>query len=264
MRTLFVAWQSPSRIWFTIGMLEVDGPQERYRFAYTGGALDAERQEGFRPLHSFPSFHQVYASDELFPFFQNRVLSSSRSDFLDYLHSLDLDSNNQDPIAILQLTGGKRETDEFEVFPKIEPDADGKFRCRFFLHGWRYMNEAARNAVVGLEHGTKLGVCIELTNPRTGLALLLTADPYNFVGWAPRYLVPELIRGTAGLEVSAEVVRVNVTAPNNRRVLVEFCGRVADYEPMSSPEFSPLANLRSAEARSIRATQSGPDAMEMA
>jgi hypothetical protein len=179
-------------------------------------------------------------SNELFPMFKNRVLDSRRKDFGDYLQTLALD--HYDPIAMLAITGGGRQTDSFEVFPKIEKKADDSFCCRFFLHGLRYMSKLAQTRSMGLHEGEELGVSIELTNPKTGLAIQLTSEDYEFVGWAPRYLVSDLLKAIADVsKIRATVIRVNSDdVPMNRRVLVEFQGQLpSEFEPMASEQFQP-------------------------
>ena len=60
------------------------------------------------------------------------------------------------------------------------------------------------------------------------------------IGWAPRYLVGDLIDViNRHPEVSAAVVRVNeYGAPLARRILVELKGRLpVGYEPMSGRQF---------------------------
>jgi hypothetical protein len=241
MSTLFVAWQAPAptRAWFPIGRLDV-GNDHDFLFRYTQGALDAERESGFRPLVSFPEFTGRYESSELFPLFKNRVLDPSRKDFAEYLGWLDLDPQHADPIEILGLTGGERQTDSLEVFPRIVKHADRSFSCRFFLHGLRHVSTPAREKANDLAPGSALQIAVELNNPMGGLAIQLqTADGY-MIGWAPRYLVRDLIDViNEHPEVSATVVRVNeFGAPLARRILIELKGRLpADYEPMSSAQF---------------------------
>jgi hypothetical protein len=238
MSTLFVAWQSPSRAWFPIGRLDVENHHD-YIFRYTQGALDAERESGFKPLMSFPDFGNRYEATELFPLFKNRVLDPSRKDFAEYLGWLDLDPTNSDPIEILGLTGGERQTDSIEVFPKIIKQADQSFVCRFFLHGLRHVSEPARVKANELKPGNALQIAVELNNP-TGLAIQLQTNDCYLIGWAPRYLVRDLIKViNVHPDVSATVVRVNeFGAPLARRILIELKGRLpADYEPMSGPQF---------------------------
>lgn len=243
MKTLFLAWQAPDvRQWFPVGRLEADVEHSNYVFQYTRGAIDAQRG-GFHPIASFPRLEDRYQSDELFPMFKNRILGSQRKDFSEYLRSLDLERD--DPIEILSITGGERQTDSFEVFPKIERQPDNSFHCRFFLHGLRHMTENAQERSLTLCPGESLGVSVELTNPKTGLAIQLTSSDYAFVGWAPRYLVGDLLQAIAQTQrIEAKVVRVNAAdVPANRRVLVELAGVLPEgFEPMAGDSFLPVAS----------------------
>jgi len=67
---------------------------------------------------------QDYRSMELFPLFRNRVIAHGRPDRAAYLQNLDLPEGAA-PAEILSVNGGARVTDSFEVFPKLEQDADG-------------------------------------------------------------------------------------------------------------------------------------------
>src|SRR5712692_7437913 len=133
MNSLFLAWQAPTRAFFPVGLLNADRARSHYVFQYTNGALRAKKLVGFQALPAFPKLRARYEASELFPLFKNRVLDPSRRDFADYLRSLDLDPQNPDPIEILAISGGARQTDSLEVFPKIEKSQDNTFACRFFL-----------------------------------------------------------------------------------------------------------------------------------
>ncbi len=245
MRTLFVAWQTPnpSRRWFPIGQLDADAEHHDYVFRYTQGALNAHEMAGFEPLLSFPKFETRYESSELFPLFQNRVMGSHRKDFGDYLSWLDLDKSNYDPIEVLALTGGERQTDSLEVFPRVEKKPDGTFSCRFFLHGLRHVSEAGRIRAEGLQAKEHLQIALEMNNPATGLAVQLQSADGHMLGWAPRYLVKDLVGAMVEFtELSATVIRSNPQdAPLARRLLIEMTGRLpASVVPMSSEEFIPV------------------------
>jgi len=248
MSTLFLAWQdtNSSRLWYPIGKLEAESGQGPFRFTYTKGAEKAHAQSKMPPLESFPDFHATYESDVLFPLFQNRLLQSGRADFAEYLRVLDLDTTNPDPLEILALTEGKRQTDNLEVFPKITRSNDGSFRCRFFVHGWRHVGDAGRSRIETLKPGDPLRVAIELNNPATGLAVQLQASEYQIIGWTPRYLVIDLMQiiNNSYQNIRAKVVRVNHDFPASmqQRVLVELSGIYPyEFEPMSSEEFQTIA-----------------------
>ena len=242
MRTLYVAWQAPSpvRAWFPIGQLEAEPRKPVYVFRYTKGALRAHKETGFEPLPAFPRFRQRYESGELFPLFQNRVLGSKRKDFAEYLRWLDLD-RNADPIEILARTGGERQTDNLEVFPRLQKDKEGTFSCRFFLHGLRYVSDAARERAALLKPLEKLQVAVELNNPATGYAVQLQSQDCHLLGWAPRYLVSDLV-SAASNKISAAIIRFNNdSAPSARRILVELKGHLPHGKtPMNGPDFKPL------------------------
>ena len=126
---------------------------------------ETRRKEiGFSPLIDFPWSHRDYRSSELFPLFRNRVIAKGRPDRTDYLSYLDL-SQNATPVEILSVNGGSRVTDAYEVFPKLEKDADGYFTCRFFLHSWRHANKEAQERIDYLKPEEELYVTLELTNP---------------------------------------------------------------------------------------------------
>lgn len=62
------------------------------------------------------------------------------------------------------------------------------------------------------------------------------------IGWAPRYLVQDLIGCVPyAPELTAHVGRINPDAPLNQRILVDYAGRVpVGHQPMSTPDFKPL------------------------
>ncbi|MGE0810553.1 MAG: HIRAN domain-containing protein [Bradyrhizobium sp.] len=245
-KTLFLAWQDKrlTRAWFPVGRLDVRANRATYRFRYTKGAQSARERAGFEALLDFPELDRAYEASELFPLFKNRVISANRSDFGDYLKMLDL-PETAEPAEILEVGGGYRATDSFEVFPKIVRRPDGFFCCRFFLHGARHVNEVAMKRIDDLKPGEPLYVTLELTNPSSRFAVQIQTTDYYMIGWAPRYLVNDLVGAIARSpdDYRAEVVRVNpAPAPSKQRLLVELTGRWPDYEPMSDGDFAPLVH----------------------
>ena len=242
-RTLFLAWQDKeTRQWFPVGRLDADVSVPSYCFRYTGGANRAKREASFPLLIEFPDLQKVYPSPELFPVFQNRVMNRSRPDFADYLRCLDL-PQKADPIEVLRVSGGYRVTDAYEVFPKLIKREDGSFTCRFFLHGWRYVAQAAQEQLNELTPGEKLHMTLELTNPAGGLAVQMQTTDYHMIGWTPRYLVKDLTAAMfeAPDAYRAEVVRINPQpAPSKQRVLIEMTDNWGQHEPMTGEDFNPL------------------------
>ena len=243
-RTLFLAWQNEPRIreWFPIGRLDADVERSMYRFRYTGGAERARQKVGLPWLLDFPEPEQDYRASDLFPLFQNRVMAPSRPDFADYLRTLDL-SPNADPIDILSANGGHRVTDPFRVFPKILKHDDGSFVWRFFLHGWRHAGDLARERLDTLQEGEKLRVSLEPANQNDTPAVQLQTTDCQMIGWAPRYLSPDL---AAGGKYEARVARVNPMvhgAPLRQRISIKMRCRWENHEPMSGHDYTPLIDL---------------------
>ena len=246
MKTLFLAWQDTTRTrsWFPIGRLDADVLHSNYKFFYTHGAEVAHDRAGLTPLDAFPEFGKIYESAELFPLFKNRVVTPQRGDFSEYLRQLDLDPADAGPLEILAISGGRRETDSLEVFPKIQRNADGGFNSRFFMHGWRHVNAAAQEKLKSIKAGDPLVVSVELNNPASGVALQLETSDYHMIGWTPRYLVLDLVKaiGESPSQISAKVIQVNPPpAPANQRYLICLKGHWPEnYEPMSTTEFQPI------------------------
>ena len=254
MKTLFLAWQHTrpnpgqrpvTRAWYPIGQLEAEPDKSFYRFNYTEGARRAASEAGFAPLEAFPELGRTYESADLFPVFRNRLIQPGRDDYREYVERLGLASDETDPMEILAVSGGTRQTDNLEVFPKIRKHHDGSFSCRFFLHGWRHVSTAAQTRLETLKAGDPLRVCLELNNPATGAAIQLqTADDYHMLGWAPRYLLGDMLATLAHAphDLEASVVRLNPPpAPGNQRVLVELGGRFDEgFQPMTGGDFRPL------------------------
>ena len=243
-RTLFLAWQDKtSRRWFPVGRLDADVERPLYRFCYTGGAKRAQDEAHFIPLSEFPDLKREYESSYLFPSFGNRVMARGRPDRDHYLRTLGLPSN-ADPIEILTVSGGYRVTDAYEVFPKLVKGADGRFTCRFFLHGWRYVTPGGQARIDSLKQGDRLYLALELTNPVTVLAVQIQTTDYHMLGWAPNYLVYDLAAAAQSpRDYEAEVVRVNPQpSPSRQRVLIEMRGRWDEHEPMTQSDFRTLRN----------------------
>ena len=242
-RTLFLAWQdNGSRQWFPVGRLDADVDRAEFRFRYTGGAERAQREVGFPLTVEFPGLKEDYRASELFPLFKGRIMTPGRPDFADYLKTLDLRAE-ADPVEILAVDGGYRVTDTFEVFPKIDKGADGGFRCRFFLHGWRYANQSAQGRLDRLVPYEGLHVSLELTNLAAPLAVQIQTRDYHVIGWAPRYLVRDLMMAVAEGpgNCTAQVVRLNpLPAPSRQRLLIELTGNWGGHEPMTDDDFRPL------------------------
>ncbi len=221
MKTLFVAWHStepnnPS--WGPVGRLDFDG--QVYRFCYTQGARVLR---GFQPFEEMPDLDQVYESETLFPLFSNRLLSSSRSEYEAFLRWGDFaPGESPDPLAILGVTEGIRQTDAIEVFPCPAPGETG-YVNKFFLHGIRWMPPAAIDRANQLNQNDKLIVMHDPSNQYDHNAVAVYTDTERtLIGYVPRYLardVLKLLKECDCESIELVVQRVNRDAPLQHRVL---------------------------------------------
>ena len=203
--------------------LEHDG--HLYRFCYVQGA----RKPGFRPFAQMENMEQIYESEALFPLFANRLLSQSRPEYEHYLRWSGFDADNPpDPIVVLGVTEGIRQTDAVEVFPCPVPDAEGCYFNKFFLHGIRWLPAAAAERISKLIDGERLKLMLDLQNEHDPRAVAVRTESERMqIGYVPRYLahdVWQLVQMCDVDFIKLYVVRVNLDAPlQEPRTLPHAC-----------------------------------------
>ncbi len=247
MTTLFLAWQDErSRRWFPVGRLtQNEVERKKYEFAYVRGAEQAKESARFVEIPGFPKLDVQYRASELFPAFRYRLMNPSRPDRPEYLRQLGIGVNDWDAVTELSLSGGRIQSDRFETFPAIRPDADGRFQAQFVLHGLRHTNPNGVEASEKLEVGDELRLAFELNNPVATHGILVYTHDYHMLGWLPRYLVDGMHKDNAWMvvDVSVKVAQVNHGAPLSHRLLLDFIGRLPEgFNPMRDLEqYQPIA-----------------------
>ena len=245
-KSLFVAWRSGEHVhqgWGPVGRLDFDG--STYRFSYTQGARELE---GFSPFAQMGDLTKVYESKILFPLFANRLLSKSRPEYEAFLRWGGFASDDApDPIAILSVTEGIRQTDQIEVFPCPVPDVDSCFLSKFFVHGIRWMDNSALDRIERLKSDEKLYLMLDVGNEYDKNAVALRTDTDRaMVGYVPRYLARDVQRLTQDCEpeyLSIAVDRVNSDAPLRHRILcrMKACWPTG-FQPCTGESFSPISS----------------------
>lgn len=245
-RSLFIAWKSEDIMggkWGPIGIL--DYQESGYRFVYTKGA---RMLNGFHPFPEMPDFNEVYESELLLPFFANRLMTPSRPEYKTYLEWGGFDPKNPpDPLVILSVTEGRRATDSFEIFSCPSPDADGFYINKFFLHGVRWMPQAALERIDALQSGESLGLMLDISNQYDKNAVAVsTCDVENrfMIGYVPRYLardVRHICQHSDPDFIAVTVDRVNPDAPFQQRLLCRMRALWNNgFRPCSGEEFAPI------------------------
>jgi len=244
MNALFVAWRfgdADKGSWLPVGRLEYDG--QLFRFFYTRGA---KMSAGFRPFSQMERLDNIYESEALFPLFANRLLSPSRPEYEAFLRWGDFDPNNPpDPIALLGVTEGIRQTDAIEVFPCPVPDLDGCYVNKFFLHGIRWMAPAAVERITHLKPDDRLYAMPDPCNEADPNAVAVrTKEEPMMIGYVPRYLaqdIRKLLEHCDPKSIDLFVQRVNRDAPLQHRVLCRMHACWPDgFLPCSDDAFLPI------------------------
>jgi hypothetical protein len=240
---LFVAWQDTlSRGIYPVARLRVAEAEEpRYEFRYIRGALEA-KSRGFVEFDSFPELERTYRSDELFPFFKNRVMPPSRPDYAGYVAELGLAVETADPLDLLARSGGVRATDRLEIYAAPRQDADASV-WHFLLRGVRHLPPTTEERIRRLEPGDRLYVMRDVQNQHNPRALLLRSDDKINLGYIPDLLVDDLAQLDLALEsFLVTVAQVNPPpAPVQHRVLCRLYARwPAGRLPFTSERFVPL------------------------
>lgn len=248
MSAVFLAWRDPNtRGWFPIGRLGFEG--QLFEFIYTKGMLAAQASVAFKPLPSFPDPYARYLSTELFPLFSNRLPSPSRPEFLSFIEWIGAPESPNDPIAMLGLSGGRRVTDTFEMFPHPVKGESGGFHIRFFLHGLSHMSTESQRRADHLRVGERLLLQHDFQNPFDPRALMVRTaenspnDLYS-LGYCPRYLIDDLFEVIRSNPKEAVVTVVKVNAPPAPTWFRVLCSLSAvwplGYQPFSGEQYQPV------------------------
>lgn len=243
-KTLYVAWRNPhKRSWYVVGQLSEEAGV--YTFQYTQGAKTAHQ---FDPFIGMDDLTRRYRSRQLFPVFQNRVLSEKRAEYPQFIRWLGLDEEQaKHPLNMLARSGGRRVTDHLQMFAMPQFDAQGRFELYFFLHGLAYRGEEVLKRARGMQMGDRLTLRAEEENLHDKQALAIYAEqPEQCLGYCPRFLTDLM---GAALQSPLEPLRVEVAqisedAPLNYFLMCKASGRLRDdqvRELVCNPEFQLLA-----------------------
>lgn len=239
MYKLYVALQNDeTRKWTVVGLLEKD--ESSYKFSYTKGSETVPNFQRFGTMKD-----NVTRSQEIFPFFYNRILNSSRPEYQDMLRWLNLDSKHYDIFDILALTEGKRATDRIEIFMAPFPQ-EGRFKINFFAHGIRHTHIAKQGGLGDVGAGSPLYLMKDFQNEKDKNALALrTKDPACLLGYLPRYLavdVTSLSDFVDANDISTSIVKCNPEAPMDFRYLCQIDAPWPNgFCPCADDEYQPLS-----------------------
>lgn len=236
--SVFLAWQDyNTRKWHVVGLLEMR--ESDFLFNYTVGATSSNY---FTPFSGMEDLKKTYISKEIFPLFKNRLISSKRPEYPDFIKWLGLD-DAATPIDVLARSGGARATDKLQMFKAIETKSDGSFEHYFFSHGLAHLQNTALDRVSKLKTNDKLYLALDNQNEHDVDAVLIrTAKPAEIVGYCPRY-ISSAISGLLQYDskcVSIFVESLPEEAPASYRLMCRLEGHIPNeyYASFQTPEYS--------------------------
>lgn len=238
-KVLVVCWREPElREWIPVGRLWQE--KQQFFFCYTQGLKKAQQNNNFSFFTEMTDPTKTYFSDELFPIFQNRLLSKSRPEYKRYLEWLALDESLT-ALDELSRTNGARATDSLLLFEIPQKTKDGKYRTCFFAHGTNYLPKSYLERVEKIQEGEQLYLMQDIQNKADKLALLLrTDDPMQLLGYCPRIYTKDVnkLLNVRGSSLRVRAKRVNQSAPLKLKLLCEIeANWPSDFEAFDAPEF---------------------------
>ena len=246
-RRLIVTWKSDaSKGILPVAQLIIRAMEPRYRFRYLEGAREAQRC-GFQPFLAFPSLEMTYESKALFPFFANRILPTTRPDYLELLAAVGLDVQDVSVAEVLGRTNGRRATDRIETILVPIPDAQGRYRTHFFLRGVNH-SRGAEQLIAKLAPEEALTLVKETSNAYNPRARQLHARGQH-LGYVPDYLVNDLdALERAGVVPTVFGERTNLPPqPAHYRLLCRMdCAWPSSFVSFQDPRFTPYDGNREA------------------
>lgn len=246
-RRLIVTWKSDASTGILpVAELIIRGVEPRYRFRYVEGVRDAMRC-GFQPFLAFPSPEATYESKVLFPFFANRVLPTTRPDYLESLAAVGLHVPDVSVAEVLGRTSGRRATDRIETVLVPIPNAQGRYCTHFLLRGVNHAT-GAEEVIATLAPDELLTLVRDTNNDYNPHARRVQARGHQ-LGYVPDYLVNDLdALERAGVVPTVFGERVNLPPqPAHYRLLCRIdCEWPAGFVPFQDPRLGPYVHREAA------------------
>lgn len=216
-RELLVVWQNPSTRRF-VPVAELSQLSDgTFAFRYLPEASDAR---DFFALAEYPDLGKTYVSEALPAFFANRVMSSGRYNYEQYLGWLGLEDLDPKavPMEVLARTGGGRATDTFHIVDR-PLRGESTFESRFFVSGIRYVQSAPED-LDDVVAGDRLALRRQPENESNPKAVIVDVENGRQVGWVPDWLCAEVTDMLdQGWDLHLVAEKVNIEAPAHTRVL---------------------------------------------
>ncbi|EMK3382404.1 hypothetical protein V8054_000609 [Vibrio parahaemolyticus] len=222
MKSVFIVWKDlQDGMWHPVAKLT--RTKKLYRLNYTQGS----NHPRFAPFPRMEDRSKVYTSEELFAFFRNRILPQNRPEFKKVLEWSDITVDSYDELDLLSITGGARQTDQFQIIAQPQLTDSKNYSIKFFINGIRYLPEDNIDRISRLTKGDELRFHFEDCNEYDCNAVFATTSDEEQikVGYCPKYFnsdIRTLMKDPNLKNYVLTVSRVNKDAPAPYRLLCEF------------------------------------------
>ena len=232
--TLFIGLEQ-ERKFFPFARVDKTGNGE-YKFRYTKGLPGFSKcfKHGNPFELQLPEKHPYLISNELYPMLDNMIMNKRRADYNEYLDELDLLGKNPSDFEILAVSNGKSVTNNFEAFPLLEKDKNGKISCQFMVR--QTGDNGAHKAASKLKPGDELYFEKELKDGVEPAVKVMTIDGNHHIGYTPRYLAEDYFAAIDhNPKYNLKVIKVSPALRDP--VLVSMTASINGHIPMSAEEY---------------------------
>lgn len=198
-RRMRVIWQDAQGQFRHVGDLHDDGVV--YRFQY----VDPPDLEGWRPFPAFPDVDQVYESETLWPFFNQRQAATLGV----------LLGDESRPLPMVELAADEASLDgKLQLVPDFSVAETGD-AWTFLASGVSHNEEDAEPLLQSLQPGDRLSMHRAFDYDRSESHARRLRVGQTSVGWLPDYAVKDVDRLEAlGHRLAVEVLRVQPPGGN--------------------------------------------------
>jgi hypothetical protein len=224
---LFMGCNIDRQLWTPVRKMIWDG--EIYRTSYINGVRTAmESDLTWHTLFSLSPLDRIHVSHQV-PSMYGRRMSLDRPLEMEwYAPYLGLSADNIDPIAHVARTGGYRASDRLDIFPEVQPDADGSYRFYFGLQEL-YLPDV-------YEYLTSSILVGDAIVSKDGEAIHQGVE----IGYLPGYIRAHCQSYPERVEIRVERVNPEAFYTSDKLLCMARC---QGFVPFASQEYQPIGNL---------------------
>ena len=209
-KSLLVIWKNKSTsLYYHIGTLSFY--EEKYHFSYTYNSQSSRSvheamKSGYKLHPAFPKIEYSYESETLFESFNQRVPSSSRVGYEEFLseYGLPLDADRMD---VLQATRGVIANDPYSFEQPLRLYGE-ELISSFYINGMRHFSEIINQWTNLVKEGDKLSLVIDKNeNDPFAIKVLAKGVEIGFIPGIYSQAIHSLLARDTKIEMTVKKVR---------------------------------------------------------